>query len=134
MNSLDPKALFLMSVIIGMVHSSAFGEQPIFREQSVCAGADTAHMLDDSSLGAISVASAEQRTCGDQGKDNRPNGCSVLKDKTWVYETSSCRQLRPNVFQYTHCSGSTLEMSGTDLKCAIGSCGGGYIVRDASRQ
>lgn len=76
-------------------------------------------------------AAAQPRVCGDQSTDNRPNGCSILRDGTWSYQLSKCRRISENVFEYTHCSGTTQLMRGTDWICSVGACGGGYVARSA---
>lgn len=76
---------------------------------------------------------AQPRTCGDQGLDNRPNGCSVRRGGTWVYQVSKCEVIGKDRVRYTHCSGATRELKGSDLVCAVGSCRGGYARRDARR-
>jgi hypothetical protein len=83
-------------------------------------------------FGLVMHASASAQTpqfCRDQGNDNRPNWCQVLKDNTWVQTKSTCKKISEGDFLFTSCSGVSSHQVGTDFCCIESSeCPGAYYV------
>lgn len=85
-------------------------------------------------LAVTGVASAQGVTvpivtCGDLGSDNRPNWCARPTNGGPTQGKSGCRKIADTRFEYIHCSGSTREITGTDLCCLSSSqCPGATYV------
>lgn len=67
----------------------------------------------------------QPKSCGEQGKDNRPNSCASLIGGVWVMQHSKCTPNGNGTFTYTHCDGQSTMLidtspTGTHLCCSTG--------------